>query len=417
MMGSRQSYEAESMSLRHPILLIALAALVACESKKVDTGIPSESDLDGDGFFTSDDCDDSNPTIHPEAPEVCDSIDNDCDEQIDEVGPETPWWYQDRDRDGYGDPNDGVQACEPPHAAFASNNLDCDDDDPDLWGNREACDCHDGQDNDSNGLLDCDDPDCAQDAGCYESDCTDGIDNELDGLLDCEDGECWGEPTCAEADCLDGVDNDHDGSVDCRDPDCWGLGDCAERLQSWADSGLFYRTIDGWDRTLWYPHPWNGDDVSSWKRQTQGRLEVSSLEGVVRLASDGGAVLSSCQWSLARATWRSTTYAKRNRTTDAQDNWGTPLLGSGFQLSTGCALPITMKDAVPRMVGAGGFLELGWIAYDTGNIIPCETQWFSWSASEDTLSSHQKGDWAYTSRRTRGELWGVDGAPVGGCEP
>jgi len=46
----------------------------------------AEQDLDGDGFTPSEgDCDDADPSVHPEAPEVCgDFTDNDCDGEIDE---------------------------------------------------------------------------------------------------------------------------------------------------------------------------------------------------------------------------------------------------------------------------------------------------------------------------------------------
>jgi hypothetical protein len=42
------------------------------------------SDLDGDGFPDDQDCDPSDPAVHPAALEVCDGVDNDCDGQADE---------------------------------------------------------------------------------------------------------------------------------------------------------------------------------------------------------------------------------------------------------------------------------------------------------------------------------------------
>ena len=47
-------------------------------------------DADGDGFLQGDDCDDTDPTVHPGAKELCDAVDNDCDGAIDEMKPVDP---------------------------------------------------------------------------------------------------------------------------------------------------------------------------------------------------------------------------------------------------------------------------------------------------------------------------------------
>ena len=44
-----------------------------------------DSDLDGDGLSPAEgDCDDGNPAVHPNAAEVCDGLDNDCEGTTDE---------------------------------------------------------------------------------------------------------------------------------------------------------------------------------------------------------------------------------------------------------------------------------------------------------------------------------------------
>jgi hypothetical protein len=65
-----------------------------------ETAIP-DRDLDGDGFTSSGDCDESNPNIYPGAIEVCDQKDNDCDGSSDE-GYATWPVYEDLDEDLYG---------------------------------------------------------------------------------------------------------------------------------------------------------------------------------------------------------------------------------------------------------------------------------------------------------------------------
>lgn len=101
-------------------------------------------DADGDGYFSVVDCDDSNAAIRPEALEICDGLDNDCDGFAEE-GMET---YADNDGDGFGDPQ-VIMPCDTPGVA---NNLDCDDNNAAL--NPGALEVCDGQDNDCDGTVD-----------------------------------------------------------------------------------------------------------------------------------------------------------------------------------------------------------------------------------------------------------------------
>jgi len=97
----------------------------------------------------STDCDDADDTVHPGAEEVCDGVDNDCDELTDEdVGTE---FFADTDDDGYGDPGTSVVACELP-TGFVVDATDCDDTEPTVYpGAEEICD---ELDNDCNDVVD-----------------------------------------------------------------------------------------------------------------------------------------------------------------------------------------------------------------------------------------------------------------------
>ncbi len=102
-----------------------------------------------DGYVDNNlDCSDANPKIHPDAEEVCDTLDNNCDGQTDEGV--TAIWYADGDTDGFGNPNVFYDGC--PKSGYVSNNLDCDDTHSKV--NPAATEVCDGIDNDCNGATD-----------------------------------------------------------------------------------------------------------------------------------------------------------------------------------------------------------------------------------------------------------------------
>ncbi|MGB1216222.1 MAG: MopE-related protein [Saprospiraceae bacterium] len=93
-------------------------------------------DNDMDGSFDYVDCDDNDNSIYPNAPEICDGKDNDCNGTIDE-GLTVFTYFQDADNDGFGDENVSLDTCltvEP--VGYVSNNQDCDDSNSDINPNE-----------------------------------------------------------------------------------------------------------------------------------------------------------------------------------------------------------------------------------------------------------------------------------------
>ncbi len=194
-------------------------------------------DSDGDGFGDPDrrvdgaeappgyvedntDCDDTDPSINPDADEVCDGLDNDCDGEVDEEVAGAPTWYEDGDGDGFGNPDVTTEACAPPEG-YVDNNTDCDDADP--GANPEAEEICDGADNDCDGEADEAD---AVDASTWYADAdADGFGDPettveacsapegyvADGT-DCDDSDGAINPEAEEI--CDGADNDCDGETD-----------------------------------------------------------------------------------------------------------------------------------------------------------------------------------------------------------
>lgn len=106
------------------------------------------ADQDGDGVSDVDgDCDDTDNTIYPSAPELCDGLDNDCDGSTDEDIDVTYW--ADADGDGYGDAGVTVEDCDQP-TGYVLNSVDCDDTDPTVSPAAEEI-CDNGIDDNCNG--------------------------------------------------------------------------------------------------------------------------------------------------------------------------------------------------------------------------------------------------------------------------
>jgi hypothetical protein len=111
-----------------------------------------EPDRDNDAVGESKDCDEDDPTVYPGAPELCDGIDNNCNDEIDERPVNAPQWFFDRDADNFGDSNLWERSCEPKAAGWVQVAGDCDDYDGTAFpGGTEVCD---KADNDCDGAVD-----------------------------------------------------------------------------------------------------------------------------------------------------------------------------------------------------------------------------------------------------------------------
>ena len=82
---------------------LLLSFLLAChDPKPADSEVETVPlDVDGDGYTVEEgDCNDESALVGPQATEVCDGVDNDCNGAIDEIGSNT--YYADDDGDGFG---------------------------------------------------------------------------------------------------------------------------------------------------------------------------------------------------------------------------------------------------------------------------------------------------------------------------
>ena len=191
----------------------------------------AETDTDGDGYSACDDedCDDTNADIRPSATEMCDDVDNDCDGSIDEDdAADASSWYADVDDDGYGDPDAIEVSCEAPEGYIADDN-DCNDLDDDTHpGATEVCDLDDN-DEDCDGRADDEDAEGASGTTMWFRDLdADGFGDSTTWTYACDrpsgyienndDCDDWApEAYPGRTETCDGIDNDCDGTTDEED--------------------------------------------------------------------------------------------------------------------------------------------------------------------------------------------------------
>jgi hypothetical protein len=169
-----------------------------------------------EGFVASaGDCDDEDPQRYPGRMEICDGLDNDCDEAIDEDALRS--YFVDADGDGFGDPTRSTIRCAPAPGEVPDGS-DCDDNNPERHpGKLEVCD---GLDNNClEGLADepyqdfyrDDDGDAFGRDEELTKACRRPEDYALDGG-DCDDSDRDRHPAAAEI--CDGIDNNCNDAVD-----------------------------------------------------------------------------------------------------------------------------------------------------------------------------------------------------------
>ncbi|MCB9673698.1 MAG: putative metal-binding motif-containing protein [Alphaproteobacteria bacterium] len=203
------------------------------------------------------DCNDADAEISPDAQEICDGIDNDCDQLYDDTDDSLDLstqteWFLDEDADGYGVPGTGFLTCTAPWY-YAQNDEDCDDDDPLVLSGTATTWLPDA-DGDGFGTGTPSAP------SCTPPDPT-GWASAVAGE-DCDDLTLEINPGAVEI--CDGIDNDCDELVD--DDDIWS-----------EDGGVSVESMSPW---------WVDADGDGYGDLTQGFLACAQPSGLVDNPND-----------------------------------------------------------------------------------------------------------------------------------
>jgi len=259
----------------------------------IDEGVTNTyyDDVDGDGYgdpsalvtgcflpggasANDQDCDDGEPSVHPGGVELCDGLDNDCDNNTDNGALDATTWYADSDGDGFGAPFTGTTSCSPVSGAV-SNSLDCDDSSTGFGINpsaQEICDAA-STDEDCDGLADDDDLEGADGRTTWYPD----LDNDTYGD-ETDTGTLFCVPPVGlvmdNTDCDDSTTSTHPGGAEICDPadvdeDCSGTADD-------IDPGVT-------DQTTWYV---DSDDDTYGANSDPGTTQCDAPTGTVAVQGD-----------------------------------------------------------------------------------------------------------------------------------
>lgn len=283
-------------------MLLLLSLLLACEEKDANNKI--YFDADSDGFTAETDCNDDDASIHPAADEICDGIDNNCDELIDDDAVDKLSFYLDIDGDGFGGSEGAGQACELPEG-FVDRSDDCNDDDASIHPDaEEICD---GIDNDCDDLTDDADNNVnVEDGVVYYTDADgDGFGAEFSARVacvmpenaaevsdDCNDGDALIHPDAEEV--CDGIDNNCNNIIDEQLDGLTQCDECTDTALPMATGELFSGVNPIGDEATLECFSGGDDTISRWVAPASGVYTISSFADAMALWQDCGETSLEC---------------------------------------------------------------------------------------------------------------------------